>query len=124
MPRPPLLDEARGRCPCARGIVGACVKRADAVLAHHVEREPLDRVMIEDQTGRHDEEIIRQRLAAIRRDALRHRIDRRHPLGEQRDAIGQPVGRLADDIARRLEARGHQREARHDTGVRPADRSA
>jgi hypothetical protein len=48
-PCPPFLGEAAGRLPGPRGVVGPGVKRADAVLAHHVEREALDRVVIENR---------------------------------------------------------------------------
>jgi hypothetical protein len=80
---PALLDEAAGRLPGARGVVRPGVKRADAVLADHVEREALDRVMIEDQARRDDEEVVVQRLAALGRDGLRLGIDGRDPRGDQ-----------------------------------------
>jgi hypothetical protein len=75
---PPSSSEAAGRLPGARGIFRARVKRADAVLANHVEREALDRVMIEDQAWRHDQEVVVQGLATLGRDGLGLGVDGRH----------------------------------------------
>jgi len=109
---PALLDEAGGRGPGAGRVVRPGIERADPVLAHHVEREPLDRVMVEHEARRHHEVVIRQRLAALGRDGLHLGVDGGDPLGDQRHAGWQPIGGLADDVAGGLEPGGDQRQAR------------
>jgi len=88
------------------------VDRAHPVLADQIEREALDRLPVELEPGRDDEEVIGHPGAAGGRHRPRLGVDLGRGLLDPGDARGQPLAGGRDRIGRGLQPGRDQGEAR------------
>jgi hypothetical protein len=77
----------------------------------HVEREALDRVVVEHETRGEHEEVIIEHRAGLGGDGLRLGIHHGNVFRHEPHPARQPVGGLRDHVIRRLQTRRDQREA-------------